>query len=225
MRRLMLLGLVFVLALSGCIGSGPTYSLSGRVLDDTDNGIVGATVAITGRTNKVVTTGDEGEWSASGLRGQVTVTPMVEGMNFRPPSYRTASQGASIKFTGSFGGAEPWVVEWVDGYVWGHLDEFVVSPVYQRTYHVKLHFVNNSSQEGVINFQAQIGETKDTVGRTIRIPPGGKHENSYVLARHRSDNLEDHVYEEFYVELEGLIDGEPVRIDLPFTHWNERLRS
>src|SRR5690606_40343600 len=67
------------------------YTISGRVLDADGNGVPGVAIGITGGATGTVTTDEDGRWSFSGARGQVTVTPAHPDYEFDPPS-RTRSE-------------------------------------------------------------------------------------------------------------------------------------
>lgn len=93
--------LVFVaLVLVGCTAapSPSAYTISGRVLDADGNGVPGVAIGITGGATGTVTTDEDGRWSFSGARGQVTVTPAHPDYEFDPPSRTIAGASGSVDF-------------------------------------------------------------------------------------------------------------------------------
>src|SRR5690554_1133789 len=90
---------IFCLILAGCGGGGSpepsTYNLSGRVTNvETQEGIPGVNILLTGGFTGTATTNENGDWSVIGVTGTVTVTPQKEGWEF-DPEFRTVSKASS----------------------------------------------------------------------------------------------------------------------------------
>ncbi|MGI6625838.1 MAG: carboxypeptidase-like regulatory domain-containing protein [Limnochordia bacterium] len=92
---LMLVMLLAVLVLSGCLGGGKSYVISGTVTDSEANGLPGVKVMITGGTKSVAITNDDGEWDAT-VKGKVTITPEPQkGYLFSPPARTKITESSS----------------------------------------------------------------------------------------------------------------------------------
>src|SRR5690554_841380 len=91
-----------LLLLTGCGGSKPsTYSISGRIVDLEENGISGVSIVLTGGYTGTATTGEDGSWSAGGLKGTVTVTPVHDDWVFSPLSREVNKAAQDVDFTGN----------------------------------------------------------------------------------------------------------------------------
>ena len=84
------------LVLAGCYD----YSVSGRVTDPDGNGIAGVTLAFSGGFG-TASTGDDGSWSKSGLKGAVTITPTEDGWTFVPASREVSGAASDVNFSGT----------------------------------------------------------------------------------------------------------------------------
>ncbi|HON42815.1 MAG TPA: hypothetical protein PLM74_06780 [Bacillota bacterium] len=78
---------------------GP-YSVSGRVADQGGAGIADVLLFLGGGFGTARTASD-GCWSATGLSGDVTVTPAKAGLVFTPETVTVSGWSSSIHFTGS----------------------------------------------------------------------------------------------------------------------------
>lgn len=86
--------MVSVLLLAGCGGGGgdaneaALYSVSGTVLDGRNETVDGVSISVAGDAinDHSVDVAPDGKWSAPGLKGEVTLTPIKEGWNFTPAS-------------------------------------------------------------------------------------------------------------------------------------------
>ncbi|MFY9495120.1 MAG: S8 family serine peptidase, partial [Limnochordia bacterium] len=101
-RRVFLSVLLFVVAVSmvGCIGVGRKYTVSGTVVDLNGNPIYGVDLILSKGNEEigVVTTGDDGKWSKSGLTGTVEIIPVNEWWEFEPASTSVKGETKDIKF-------------------------------------------------------------------------------------------------------------------------------
>jgi hypothetical protein len=91
--------LLAALILSGCLGGGKSYTISGTVTDSWENGIgiPEVKLIITGDTSAVAETNDDGEWNAT-VKGKVTITPEPqeeEGYLFDPPERTNITKSRS----------------------------------------------------------------------------------------------------------------------------------
>jgi hypothetical protein len=87
--------LLAALILSGCLGGGKSYTISGTVTDSEENGIPEVKLIITGDTSAVAETNDDGEWNAT-VKGKVTITPEPqEGYLFSPPERTNITKSRS----------------------------------------------------------------------------------------------------------------------------------
>lgn len=85
---------------TGTTSVQPTYAVSGRVTDQSSNGVSGVQISFT-RGYGSVTTASDGSWSKSGLSGTVTVTPSKSGWTFMPLSRQVSTATSTIDFTGA----------------------------------------------------------------------------------------------------------------------------
>jgi len=95
-----------LLSVAGCFGGGgggggsKTYTVSGRVVRaDNNQGIQGVTIAFSGGFG-TATTGTDGKWSKSGLKGTVTVTPSKQGWAFDPLIRQVSGAADNVNFVG-----------------------------------------------------------------------------------------------------------------------------
>ena len=79
----------------------PSYAVSGRVTDKSGAGISGVTVSFTGgyATVASVTTDANGNWSQTGLEGQVTVVPAKTGWTFASSYDIVNGANSNVNFT------------------------------------------------------------------------------------------------------------------------------
>ncbi len=84
------------LVLAGCLGLG--YAVSGQITDAGGAKIAGVTLTFIGGYG-TATTGADGKWSKSGLRGTVTVTPAKAAWVFQPTSSQVTGAVANVDFT------------------------------------------------------------------------------------------------------------------------------
>jgi hypothetical protein len=72
----------------GQVTAGPTFTISGRVLDDSSNALSGVAVALSGNASANTTTDAGGNYSFTGVGGggNYTVTPSSSSFSFSPPS-------------------------------------------------------------------------------------------------------------------------------------------
>jgi hypothetical protein len=95
MFLLMSVMLLAALILSGCLGGGKSYVISGTVTDSEGNGLPGVKVMITGGTKSVAITNEVGEWEGM-VKGKVAVTPEPqEGYLFSPPARTKITESSS----------------------------------------------------------------------------------------------------------------------------------
>lgn len=81
----------------GCRNSrGSSYSVSGQVISG-NFAVEGVTINFSGGYESVITD-ENGVWFKSGLRGEVTITPFKEGMQFDPPSVTVNTETHGIRF-------------------------------------------------------------------------------------------------------------------------------
>lgn len=95
-----MMGLVVIL--SGCFGK--TYQIQGRVIDAAGNGISGVKLVVSGGISATVQTQADGSFQIVNAKGNVTVTPQLDGYSFTP-SQKTFGQAPSSQeiFTGAVG--------------------------------------------------------------------------------------------------------------------------
>ena len=95
-----LLFIVLAFVLSGCVSlvNNQPYSVSGYVRDIQGNPISGVTISFSNGYSSVITN-SQGYWSASGLTGNVIVTPLYSGYSFSPSSITVSSASSNVDFT------------------------------------------------------------------------------------------------------------------------------
>gem|GEM_PF-4216068 len=97
---------IILIVLPGCFGGGggtqTTYTVSGRVTQagNPQQGIPDVTLAFSGGYG-TATTNSNGNWSKSGLKGTVTVTPTKNGWTFQPPSRQVTGTASNVDFAGT----------------------------------------------------------------------------------------------------------------------------
>ena len=101
---LRLLAIILVSSiLAGC-GSQPSdtsYAVSGCITKASDNsGLEGVTLGFSGGRG-TATTGSEGTWAKSGLRGNVIISPAKEGWIFTPSSSAVSVNQSNVDFLAS----------------------------------------------------------------------------------------------------------------------------
>ena len=86
----------FLFIFSGCgeIFDPSSYSISGKVTGAGGGGVEGVAILFSGDFSGKATTGKDGSWQASRLKGTVTVTPSMSGCTFDQAS-RTVTQRAN----------------------------------------------------------------------------------------------------------------------------------
>lgn len=105
-RTLLFVLLALALLVAGCGGgssSSPkpkTYEASGIITDSSDKPIEGVTLNFGGAAT-IVQTDDKGKWTRSGLRGEVTVTPVHEDYTFEPASRPLKKAATNVDFVGT----------------------------------------------------------------------------------------------------------------------------
>ena len=77
-----------------------TYSVSGYVLNGSGTGVAGVILSFSDGLSSVMTN-SQGYWAQSGLTGNVTITPHLNGYTFTPPSITVTVANNSVNFTGS----------------------------------------------------------------------------------------------------------------------------
>lgn len=82
------------------IAASSEYSVSGLVADQGGTGIADVLVFLGGGFGTARTSSD-GRWSATGLSGDVTVTPAKAGLVFTPETVTVSGWSSGINFTGS----------------------------------------------------------------------------------------------------------------------------
>gem|GEM_PF-4998566 len=99
--------LLLIAVLGGCSNGGGesignnTYTLSGVILDENDNGINYVTISYTGPENNGSTeTESDGSWQIVGLKGGVTLSPSKSGYTFHPPNLYESEENDNVNFTG-----------------------------------------------------------------------------------------------------------------------------
>ena len=110
------------LMLAGCGSSTsvPTYSISGRVTQASDNsGLDRITLQFSGGLGTATTAGG-GYWRKDGLKGTVTVTPTGQEWTFNPPNRTVSSSASDVNFQ-----ASPVSTYSVSGYVRDNLGNAV----------------------------------------------------------------------------------------------------
>lgn len=91
--------LIAALALAGCtIWGFGQYRVSGKVVDAQGNGIPGVILDF-GAGFGTAQTDDSGQWVKTSLKGEVTITPILEGWVFEAKTVKKA--GSDINFTGN----------------------------------------------------------------------------------------------------------------------------
>ena len=91
----------------------PTYSVSGRVIDQSSNGVAGVSISFTGGFGSV-TTASDGTWSKSGLSGTVTVTPSKSGWTFIPTSRQVSEASSSVSFSAELQYPDPLAIIFIE---------------------------------------------------------------------------------------------------------------
>ncbi|HEX3044632.1 MAG TPA: PQQ-binding-like beta-propeller repeat protein [Bacillota bacterium] len=89
--------------------SGTTYSVSGKIINQSGDGI-GSVLLTFSAGFGTATTGSDGAWSKDGLWGRMSVTPAKNGWAFTPDSQNLSGQANNINFAGQPGvppSAEP----------------------------------------------------------------------------------------------------------------------
>jgi uncharacterized repeat protein (TIGR01451 family) len=85
--------------------TAPTFSISGRATDGSNNGINSVTVTLSGSQAGSTTTDTNGNYSFAGLTsgGSYTVTPSKSGLGFTPPSqtFNNIAANQTADFTGT----------------------------------------------------------------------------------------------------------------------------
>lgn len=214
---------LFALVLAACSGGssrGTTYSISGVVADKDGQGIEGVTLSITGGTTMAVVSGEGGHWTASGLRGEVTVTPVGDGLEFDPPNYRLSSarDRDDVSFTAHLAQGTS-RAQLIDAYVTGRLEEKAISPRYLRTYTYRLKFLNPTEEEGRIMVWAYLDGVNRGI-QTVTIPPGTER-SVEIWAAFGSDDIHDNIFDDgFEVIIEGAQNVPPELIELEFRGWS-----
>jgi len=101
------LAVALCLLLVGCLGGGKKtiltdYNVSGVVADGLGTGIAGVELALEGANiSRVVgPTGEDGKWSATGLKGTVEITPNKDGWFFNPGSVGVSKASDAVNFVG-----------------------------------------------------------------------------------------------------------------------------
>ncbi len=98
-----LLLIVLCVFIAGCGPSaGGSYTVTGRITkaDDPGQGLEGVTIAFSGAYG-VATTDTSGNWSMTGLKGTVTVTPAKTDWGFNPVSRQVTKAANDIDFIAS----------------------------------------------------------------------------------------------------------------------------
>lgn len=106
-KRFFVLGILVGLAalvLAGCGGPGNgggdnTYTVSGKITNVSGGGGVAGVVVSFGGTT--ATTGADGSWSMSGLKGTVTVTPVMANWTFTPATRTVSGAATNVDFVGA----------------------------------------------------------------------------------------------------------------------------
>lgn len=88
-----------LIILAGCV-SMTNYSVSGRITDDEGVGLADIEIIYSGGASGLVYTDVDGNWSITGLKGAVTITPQKEGWIFSPEKRLVLAQEENINFTG-----------------------------------------------------------------------------------------------------------------------------
>lgn len=96
---------IFLAGCGGGNGGGSTaYTVSGRITRaESGQGVEGVTIAFSGGFG-TATTGFDGKWSKSGLKGAVTVTPSRDGWAFSPGNGLVSGAATDVNFTGGSSG-------------------------------------------------------------------------------------------------------------------------
>lgn len=97
---ILLVLILFIILLGGCknkIFKQSDYSISGKVVDYYNNGIKDVKLHFNNGFG-VAITDDEGNWNKSGLKGEVTITPILEGWEFG--SKKISAENDNIIFSG-----------------------------------------------------------------------------------------------------------------------------
>ncbi|MCK4259667.1 MAG: tandem-95 repeat protein [Halanaerobiales bacterium] len=90
------------LLLSGCIIG--TYTISGKVTDESGNPIEGVKIVTSGGSTEITSTNTKGNWTILKAKGTTTITPKKEGWGFKKTSEKVTQAATNINFTGSMVG-------------------------------------------------------------------------------------------------------------------------
>lgn len=100
---LMIFFLGILILLSGCgqkiVDELQKYSVSGRIVDVSGNGISDVTLHFSDN-NSIVKSTSDGRWSKDGLSGKVVITPVKAGYVFQPQSREATGSNNYMDFTG-----------------------------------------------------------------------------------------------------------------------------
>ncbi|HCQ16530.1 MAG TPA: hypothetical protein DIU20_09725 [Cryomorphaceae bacterium] len=98
--RSILIKLSLVLLLISCQKEmAPTYTASGKVMDDFGNGMEG--IEVSTATGKSALTDAQGNWALTELQGRHTLSPADPGYLFTPSSAEVKESAGNINFTAS----------------------------------------------------------------------------------------------------------------------------
>src|SRR6056297_2019805 len=81
--------------------SSKTYSISGKVVDQQDNGISDVIIRFSGGFESIKTD-EEGNWEKDGLEGEVTMTPEKRDYTFDPESRTVSGSDKYLNFVGTY---------------------------------------------------------------------------------------------------------------------------
>ena len=81
--------------------SSKTYSISGKVVDQQDNGISDVIIRFSGGFESIKTD-EEGNWEKDGLEGEVTITPEKRDYTFDPESRTVSGSDKYLNFVGTY---------------------------------------------------------------------------------------------------------------------------
>ncbi|AZR72907.1 hypothetical protein BBF96_05585 [Anoxybacter fermentans] len=87
------------LLLNGCFIKR-SYTVSGKIIDQSGEGISDVTITASGETNARTKTDNSGYWKLSGLKGTVTITPSKQGWVFEPIKRVVSKDDNNVNFTG-----------------------------------------------------------------------------------------------------------------------------
>lgn len=104
---IVVLGLVLAACGGGGSGGSGGYNVSGTLLDAEEQPLEGVKLTFSGMT-ATAETDEEGKWSQAGLKGSVTVTPVLDGYVFEPESVEVSSAAQDVDFIATkSGNGEP----------------------------------------------------------------------------------------------------------------------